>query len=106
MNTLLLSSEFSSYHLIQIRTREKSHVHETHDLAVFVQSGFGKMYLGRESFGVRPGSVVFIPRRTPHYFVNVGKTPAVAIAIYSPPFDGKDMVFKEASEMFSNESER
>jgi mannose-6-phosphate isomerase-like protein (cupin superfamily) len=36
------------------------------------------------------GDSAFIPRGTPHYFVNEGSTPAAAIVTFSPPFSGPD----------------
>ena len=94
LNTPLSKDEYASYHLVQVRTQEKSHVHENHDLAVFVQSGEGTMFLGKESFKVRAGSVIFIRHGIVHYFVNEGPSPAAAIAVFSPPFDGKDIIFR------------
>ncbi len=93
--TLILQTDFSSAHLIQIRGSEKRHVHEFHDFTVFIQSGSGRMYLGKGSFPVGPGSIIFIPHGVEHYFVNAGNEPAVAIAIFSPAYDEKDIKFKE-----------
>jgi mannose-6-phosphate isomerase-like protein (cupin superfamily) len=82
----------ATYHLVQIRTQEKPHRHDYHDLVAFIQSGVGMMFLGEKSFRVGPGSVVFIPHGTPHYFVNTGPTPAVAVTVFSPAYDGRDFV--------------
>ncbi len=89
---LLLQGDMASYHLVQVRTAEKPHRHDNHDLAVFVKSGHGAMHLGREVFNVSAGSVIFVRRTTPHYFQNLGSEPAVAIAVFSPSFDGNDVV--------------
>ena len=92
-STVILKSDEASYHLIQVRGAEKKHMHEYHDLAVFVQSGTGTMFLGKEKFNVRGGAVIFVPHGIPHYFVNTGPQPAVAVSVFSPPFDGKDIVY-------------
>ena len=92
---LILQTDFSSTHLIRIRGSEKRHVHEFHDSTVFFQSGTGRMYLGKSSFNVGPGAVIFIPHGVEHYFVNGGNEPATAIAVFSPSFDGQDVKVKE-----------
>jgi quercetin dioxygenase-like cupin family protein len=38
------------------------------------------------------GDVVFIPRDTVHYFTNASPYPAIALVVFTPPFDGKDTV--------------
>ncbi len=91
-NTPLLKGDLASYHLIQIKGKEQLHRHDLHDLAVFIQSGHGTMVMGRDQVKVRQGSVIFVPHGMTHQFINQGPTPAVAIVVFSPPFDGKDSV--------------
>lgn len=91
----LLEMDNLSAHFIQISGSEKKHSHAFHDLTVILQSGRGRMYLGTSSVSVRSGAVIFIPRGLEHYFVNGGPDPASAIAVYSPAFDGKDIVNQE-----------
>ena len=91
----LLEMDHSSAHFVQIQSSEKKHFHHFHDLTVILQSGRGRMYLGTSSVSVGPGAVIFIPKGLEHYFVNGGASPASAIAIYSPAFDGKDIVNRE-----------
>ena len=93
--TLILQTDFSSTHMIRIRGAEKRHVHEFHDSTVYIQSGSGRMYLGKSSFNVGPGSIIFIPHGVEHYFVNSGAEPATAIAVFSPAFDGQDVKVKD-----------
>lgn len=92
---LILEMENSSAHFIQILGSEKKHSHDFHDLTVLIQSGRGRMYIGTSSVSVGAGAVIFIPIGLEHYFVNGGPEPASAIAVYSPAFDGKDIVFRE-----------
>lgn len=86
------STEAASYHLIQIRDRERPHVHATHDLAVTVLRGTGRLFIRGEPHEMRPGDVAVVPRATPHYFVNAGAQPAVAFVTFAPPYDGTDQV--------------
>lgn len=82
----------ASYHLVQIRTQEPRHVHRTHDAVVRLERGHGTFFLGAHQLTLMPGSTVNIPRNVPHYFVNESAKPAVAFVVFSPPFDGTDVV--------------
>jgi mannose-6-phosphate isomerase-like protein (cupin superfamily) len=81
-----------SHHIVQIRDREVPHVHKNHDLTVVVLRGKGPIVIDQEQRFLGAGDVVFIPRDTVHYFTNASRDPAVALVVFSPPFDGKDTV--------------
>jgi quercetin dioxygenase-like cupin family protein len=91
--TPLFKNNNASHFIIQIRDREKPHIHETHDLTVVVKSGKGILHLGKDKIPMRSGDIAFIPRGVLHYFVNTDKEPAVAYAIFNPIYDGKDIKF-------------
>ena len=80
----------SSQHLVWIVDGEQPHRHDTHDLFVVMLRGWGTMRIGAETRPLGPGSIVYVPRATPHAFTNLSGAPAAAYAIYFPPFDGKD----------------
>jgi mannose-6-phosphate isomerase-like protein (cupin superfamily) len=82
----------SSQHLVWIVDREQPHRHDGHDLFVVMLRGYGSMRLGAETRPVGPGSILYVPRATPHAFTNLSGAPAAAYAIYFPPFDGVDRV--------------
>lgn len=82
----------SSQHVVWIADREVPHRHDTHDLFVVMLRGYGTMRLGAESRPVGVGSILYVPRGTPHAFTNESGEPALAYAVYFPPFDGKDRV--------------
>ena len=82
----------SSQHLVWIVDREQPHRHDTHDLFVVMLRGWGTLRIGSETKPVGPGSILYIPRATPHAFTNLSGAPAASYAIYFPPFDGKDRV--------------
>ncbi|MBI5049073.1 MAG: cupin domain-containing protein [Deltaproteobacteria bacterium] len=89
--TPLFKNEAASHFIIQIRDREKPHIHETHDLTVMVKKGKGVLHLGKDDLRMRRGDIAFIPRGVLHYFVNTGSAPSVAYVIFTPMYDGKDM---------------
>lgn len=88
---LLFNNQDSGHFIIQIRDREKPHIHETHDLTVVVKRGYGVLYLGKAKLPMRRGDIAFIPKGVPHYFVNEDSKPSIAYAIFTPFYDGKDM---------------
>jgi mannose-6-phosphate isomerase-like protein (cupin superfamily) len=82
----------ASHHLVQVRDREAPHIHREHDGTVVLLRGKGFLMMGQSRLDLGTGDVVFIPRNTPHYFVNTSPEPAAAFVVFSPPFDGKDTV--------------
>ena len=82
----------TSHHLVWIRDREQPHRHDRHDLLVVILRGYGFMRLGDEERAVGEGSILYVPRGTPHAFRNASGEVAVAYAVYSPAFDGADRV--------------
>lgn len=82
----------TSHHVVAIRARETPHRHDHHDLLVVILRGQGSMLLGDEERPVGKGSILYVPRGTPHAFRNESDEPAVAYAVYSPAFDSSDRV--------------
>ncbi len=80
----------TSHHVVAIRRREQPHRHDRHDLLVVLLRGYGSMLLGDEERPLGVGSILYVPRGTPHAFRNTSAQPAVAYAVYTPPFDGTD----------------
>ena len=90
----------TSYAIVQVRTRERAHLHADHDLTIHVLQGTGWIILLSAPSGsmfvgsaqpLGPGDLVSIPRGTIHWFVNTGREPAVALACFTPPYDGHDL---------------
>lgn len=80
----------SSHHVLALRGGEEPHRHARHALLVVVLRGFGDMRLGEATRRVGPGSVLYVPPGAVHAFTNRAPRPAVAYAVYWPPFDGED----------------
>jgi len=81
-----------STHIVQIRDQEPLHVHAHHDLLAILKRGRGSLRLGPETLVMKTGSIIQIPRGTPHAFRNEARQSAVALVVFSPPFDGQDTV--------------
>ena len=81
-----------SHHLVQVRDREKPHLHKFHDGTVVMVKGHGYLMLDNHRIDLSVRDIVYIPRGAVHYFVNTASEPSVAFVVFSPPFDGKDIV--------------
>jgi mannose-6-phosphate isomerase-like protein (cupin superfamily) len=90
--TTLGQGQGVSHHIVQIRDREKPHVHRIHDGTVVVIKGRGYLMMDNRRIDLSAGDIAYIPRGAVHYFVNTASEPAVAFVVFSPPFDGKDTV--------------
>jgi len=90
----IYGDSLSTSFCIVIRTQVKSHRHLTHSEQVVVLAGEGQMQLGRDTFRIKKGDVVFIPKNTPHAVVSTGSIPLKVISVQSPLFDGKDRIYE------------
>jgi len=82
----------ASFHLVQVRDRERPHRHALHDLTVVVLRGRGTLVREAERVSLRPGDIAAIPRGAAHWFANEARAPAVALVIFVPPLDAPDAV--------------
>ncbi len=93
--TLIHKSEEVSIHLVQIRFREKPHIHKTHDLLVILKKGRGVLHIGNEGVPMFENDSALIPKGMVHYFENSGEEVAAGIGIFIPPYDETDMIVVE-----------
>ena len=82
----------SSMHLVQVRENSELHLHyhKRHDEVIYVKKGSGIATLDGTRYMIKPGSILQIPSKTVHNFLNTGGERFVAVSIFSPPFDGRD----------------
>ena len=90
--TELGRDEHASHHMVSIRHREVPHRHDHHDLMVVILRGNGSMLQGEQERPIGVGSILYVPRGTTHAFRNDSDEPAIAYAVYTPAFDGKDRI--------------
>jgi quercetin dioxygenase-like cupin family protein len=69
------------------------HIHQTEDEFFYVVSGEFKVKLGDRTMSAPAQSVIFVPRGTPHAFVNAGTEPGVLLAGVTP--GGFEKLFEE-----------
>lgn len=81
----------ASAHRIRLAKAEKPHVHEHHDLTVFVLKGSARVFLDGRFVIACAGDVVEIPRGTLHWAQNLEKWPSEVYAVFTPSYDGRDM---------------
>ena len=84
-----------SEHVAVVREGEQPHYHRFHDLTVVVLRGEGVMDIEGKRFVMKPGDVVHINRGVRHYFRKTSTDEAASFVVFSPPFDGRDIVTAE-----------
>lgn len=84
-----------SEHIAVIREGEPPHYHRFHDITITLLRGEGIMDVEGKRFVMKAGDIVHVNRGVRHYFRNTGKDPAATFVVFSPPFDGRDMVTAE-----------
>ena len=85
----------ASFHFVHLKGAEPPHVHDRHDLTVFIFSGTSIVHFQDCTVSMGPGDLIDIPRGIWHWAENLGKDPTQAYAIFTPPFDGKDRRLEE-----------
>jgi mannose-6-phosphate isomerase-like protein (cupin superfamily) len=60
------------------------HVHELEDETFYVLRSTYEMHWGDEVITVEPGACLYLPRHTPHTFVNVGDGPGELLEVMTP----------------------
>ena len=86
----LNATRMASFHMIRLKGAEKPHVHDDHDLKVFMVSGKGMVHVGDLEYTMLPGEALEIPKGLVHWAENQAKDASVVYATFTPPFDGKD----------------
>jgi mannose-6-phosphate isomerase-like protein (cupin superfamily) len=71
----------------------KKHIHPKTDEIQYIIEGSGSMWLGAERKEFKPGTLLIIPKGTPHAGAIVTSGPVKALAIKIPPQPADDIVF-------------
>ena len=103
---LLGENKSTNVYLYQIRQDAEmdAHLHKSHDEILYIKKGSGVLILNGTRHTVKEGMVVMIPRKSIHKYVNTGKEINIAVSMFSPPFDGKDIkVFKSSAGTYMKE---
>jgi len=88
---ILNKTQEASFHLIRLKGAEEPHIHETHDLTVFVVSGYGYVHFKDRSEKIKVGDVIYIPRGVIHWGENLSPNGTEVYVVFTPPFDGTDV---------------
>ena len=89
----------SSIYLFQIRENAEmdAHYHKSHDMIMYIKKGSGILELDGTRHRVEEGMMVVIPRLIVHKFINIGEVTSIAVSIFSPLFEGNDIIEFEES---------
>lgn len=75
------------------------HVHTREDEAIYVISGVMTFVVGDRRFEAGAGTLVWLPRQTPHVFANFGDEPVRAVGTATPA--GLEAMFVEQAQYFA-----
>ena len=81
----------ASYHVVQLQTAERPHVHAAHELTVVMLRGQGTLTRAGSRIPLAAGDTAVIPRGVVHWFAPEGAR-AVSFVVFSPPLDAPDTV--------------
>jgi quercetin dioxygenase-like cupin family protein len=88
----------ASHHIIRLNKNERPHIHETHDLVVFVLEGEALFHLeDNKVIPVRKGDVISVPRGVSHWAELIQERPVVGYAVFTPALEGPDTKFRDES---------
>ena len=79
--------------LVPAGTGPPPHIHHAEEEMFIMLDGVLSFHVGDATHEARAGTVIAVPRGTPHHFSNVGETPARMLFMYSPA--GMEEMFAE-----------
>ena len=88
----LYSDSLTTTFVIWIKKDVPLHKHADHIEQLIILEGTGLMTLGSETFEVKAGDLLVIPKDTPHALVVKSGIPVKVISIQAPEFDGSDRI--------------
>lgn len=97
---LISESKLANTYFVQVRkgSEIKTHYHKVYDKTVYIKKGRGIAILNGTRYFVQPGTVLQIPNNTRFKFINTGDELFVAVSVFTPPFDGKDIIYPKEEE--------
>lgn len=87
--TDVAETKTSAVRLVQIRKDAEIavHTHQNHDEVVYQVKGSGIAVLSGNQHPIKPGTLLLVPRGTPHSFVNNGGEDTIALSFFTPPLE-------------------
>lgn len=90
------SDSLQTSFVIWVKQGVKNHFHVEHTENIYVLSGRAEMTLGAETFTIRKGDYITVPKGVHHSVTKVfGRKPLKVLSIQSPRFSGADRVFAD-----------
>jgi len=82
---------------IQTRGAVPTHYHAEHDELVMILEGKGTFVINGNTWEVKPGDVLVIPRGAVHSYTSDATSPGmtVVVSVFSPKFDPNDRIMVE-----------
>ncbi|HHT9124716.1 MAG TPA: cupin domain-containing protein [Candidatus Brocadiia bacterium] len=75
--------------LVREGAEMRLHYHKRNDEVICTVKGSGIIILDGTRDVAKPGSIMIVPRKSQHKFINTGGETYVALSLFSPPFTGR-----------------
>jgi len=85
---------YASTFLVWVKDTVAAHKHIEHHELVYILKGKGRFHLGEESFNIKKGDIVFVPKNTFHSVQIKSRKMMQVLSVQTPYFDGTDRHFK------------
>ena len=95
----------ATYGIILARNRITLRSHEYHDLILYGHRGTARFHVGEKDFTVSMGDILYIPRGAVYSAEGSGPQLLQFFAVYSPRFDGTDIVYHEQTTEETDQTE-
>lgn len=93
--TPISESAERTVNVVQARGPLKPHYHVHSDETVYVIQGRGILRAGSQTFELKPGDVLTIPRGMVHAYTPQGPETTVVLSVFTPRFQTGDRIFVE-----------
>ena len=84
----IAEDSLQSTFVIWIKNEVKSHFHAYHTEYVHILSGKGIMTLNNDTFNIKKGDAIIIPKTSVHSVITTSKKPLKVVSVQAPKFDG------------------
>ncbi|MGD1844350.1 MAG: cupin domain-containing protein [Salibacteraceae bacterium] len=89
----LTSDARSTSFVIWVKQGVKAHYHEEHSETIYVIEGTAEMTMGDQTFTIKAGDYIHIPKGTVQSVKVTSPTPIKVLSVQAPEFLGKDRIF-------------
>ena len=91
----LYNSDNLSIAYVTNNGKAKSHMHKKLEEVYYITKGLGKITIGNDTFDIKPGDIIPIPKNTFHHLEKTSEVPVELLVVTYPKFDLNDVIEEE-----------